>query len=387
VTKFQKILLGITGLLFALIVVGMVFYIGSTNLSSKENVLLNILLAVFSGFLSLIISQYYFDSSRASSIEEIKKEYQSNLKIYAQKAAEKVSNLSSELTKLSIYLQQDEAQQDDPRITLLIEKEKVRSSIHIIQTLKSVNDRSLSDWRGVIPENEIEEQDEVREEREGEFRQLLNNYREILHEQSERFTGEPETDEAIHHEISDINDKIDKLATSIIGTPLKDGFEIQPKKVRVVGTCPVCTHEIVYRQRPAVNSVKKQKCPECETKLLSRWNPKDGFTLEIKSVQQSGNTTGKIIDESIIGLVQKELPPQPWPKGIAKEVGKRLGLSQSDMKRAINELIARGIFKVQINGVLFNAEISPTNEQNRKIKPKLNKSSAAGDDVASSSVA
>src|SRR6185369_10564744 len=104
--RFQKGMLVAVSIILVALAVGIIWYVGKNDLSSQENVLFNVLLAVFSIFFSIIISQFYFDSSRQNSIEEIKKDYQDTTKLYAQKAAEKVENLSNELSKLSLYLQQ-----------------------------------------------------------------------------------------------------------------------------------------------------------------------------------------------------------------------------------------------------------------------------------------
>jgi len=53
-------------------------------------------------------------------------------------------------------------------------------------------------------------------------------------------------------------------------------------------------------------------------------------------------------------LIQKALPPQPWPTGIHKTVAQQLGLSASAVSYAIQVLISRGVFSHQINGVVVN---------------------------------
>ena len=75
---------------------------------------------------------------------------------FALKAAEKVDNLSQELDRLTAYLQQEltDAAGGAPQAAtpeaLRLKDARIESAIHIIGTLKSVNDRSLSDWQGVI---------------------------------------------------------------------------------------------------------------------------------------------------------------------------------------------------------------------------------------------
>ena len=62
------------------------------------------------------------------------------------------------------------------------------------------------------------------------------------------------------------------------------------------------------------------------------------------------------ITEKTIQLVQKELPPQPWPTGIHKTIAAKLGLSNSESSYAIHVLISRGIFKHQVDGKVVESK-------------------------------
>lgn len=365
-TKLQKWIIGITGTI-AVVLSGWIFwYISQTELSPQLGTLFNVLLTVFSIVVSLIVSHYYFDASRQQTIKEIKEDYKRNNKLYSQKAAEKVDNLSNELTKLSIYLQQsmDNIESDNPATSLLVQEEKIRSAIHIVETLKSINDRSLSDWLGVLDEEDIEEQaelrEEQREERESDFKSILDNYKILATENSKiNFTIDAKEDNEdlsnVHTDLSELNKKIDKLATSIIGTPVRTR-KASVEKELVKLPCPNCSAIITYRQRPSATSVKGMKCSNCQAKLVARWSQYDGFTLYVKPVNYTVEESPKIISEEIIKKVEKELPEQPWPKGTSQTISKKLNVSPSDMKRAIDTLIERGVFKVQIDGQLYDKQ-------------------------------
>ncbi|MBV9860717.1 MAG: hypothetical protein JO267_01065 [Alphaproteobacteria bacterium] len=58
------------------------------------------------------------------------------------------------------------------------------------------------------------------------------------------------------------------------------------------------------------------------------------------------------LSEDIIEKVRAQLPPQPWPTGIHKVIATDLRLTGSQVSRSIRELIARGVFVDQVNGVL-----------------------------------
>lgn len=60
------------------------------------------------------------------------------------------------------------------------------------------------------------------------------------------------------------------------------------------------------------------------------------------------------VPEHIIQAVLKDLPPQPWDKGIHKITASNLGLSNGIVSRAIDALIKRRVLKDQIDGKLVD---------------------------------
>lgn len=378
-TTLQKWIIGATGLIILGLGGWIFWYVSQTELSTQLNTLFNVLLTIFSIIISLIISQYYFDSSRQQTIDEIKKDYQKNNKLYSQKAAEKVDNLSNELTKLSIYLQQSIDDNDDsnPATTLLVREEKIRSAIHIVETLKSINDKSLSDWLGVLDEEDIEQQNELREEqreeRESDFRSILDNYKFLTSENSKininySPTNDTEQLDTVHTDINELTKKIDRLATSIIGTPIKTRKAPIPKE-NISLACPVCETIINYKQRPSANSVKGIKCINCSSKLVARWSSYEGFSLSIKPIGYVGVADTREIPEDIVQRVKEALPDQPWAKGTGQLIAKELGISNNDFNRAVDTLIKRGVFKVQIDGILYDpVELAPSSKASPRKK-------------------
>ena len=57
--------------------------------------------------------------------------------------------------------------------------------------------------------------------------------------------------------------------------------------------------------------------------------------------------------EDFLKAVQSLMPSQPWPSGAGRDVAKKLAVSPSEVSRAVNELIRRGVYKPQIKGVLY----------------------------------
>lgn len=75
----------------------------------------------------------------------------------------------------------------------------------------------------------------------------------------------------------------------------------------------------------------------------------------INKKQPSLNAVAVVeLDEQLIDSVRNALPPQPWPKDTHKAVMSELGINNGQYKRAVVALIRRGIFKQQIDGVLFD---------------------------------
>lgn len=59
------------------------------------------------------------------------------------------------------------------------------------------------------------------------------------------------------------------------------------------------------------------------------------------------------LDEDLLARVKAALPPQPWPDGIHRQVMETLGLSNALVKKSIAELIRRGDFLRQVDGILY----------------------------------
>ncbi|HUB93487.1 MAG TPA: hypothetical protein VMB52_03205 [Verrucomicrobiae bacterium] len=333
---FQKTTLGLLLVTSLVVIVWVGYFIGKQNLSGDELVLSNLLLVLFSTLASTIVTHFYFEASNKRS-----------LGMYAKKAAEKVSNLSSQLSKLSLYLQQED---DDSGLTpeeiLLVKNERLRGAIHIVETLQSVNDRSLSDWRGIVPDEDIQEARQLIENQEDRFKQLVDEVHDVL-DQSASYT-EDDDDDSLHQDINSLKKQIEKLATSVIGTPIKG----RSQKEEVLLRCPSCGAINEYRQRPKIKSKKQFKCEACYTPLLSSWSQAGGFKLTVDESPPSPVDRADI-DEKLITEVKNLLPEQPWPKGISKEIQKQVGIRGGMMQRIIYTLIARGDFKPQKDGRLY----------------------------------
>jgi hypothetical protein len=222
--------------------------------TQTEALLLSVILTIFSTLASWVAANYYANYS-----------YDANLRVFALKAAEKVTNLSNELSRLSVFLQQEleSEEYDSPREELLHRDARIEATIHIINTLKSVNDKSLSDWQGVIGE-EISAQREVQEEREEHLRDLLERVESLPAEPAQELTA-PSSDAGagVRAELESIRKDIRLLATQVSGVPLRTTTFAKAQRVKLQNPCPLCSSMVSYKQRPTENSVKTTACKHC----------------------------------------------------------------------------------------------------------------------------
>lgn len=363
--------------------------------SSKEVLLLGVVLTISSMLGSWVASRFYAESS-----------FNENLKLFALKAAEKVDNLSKELDRLSVFLQQELDSPDyaNPAEKLLARELRMEGAIHIINTLKSVNDRSLSDWEGVIGK-ELDEKREQQQEREEELRGLLERVETLYASRLNDPTAQAvSTDMALRNEINAIRAELRVLTSQISGVPVR---RPRPDSQTIEFPCPSCAKPVRFRQRPKPLSIKARTCTNCGARLYSRFedtafvlrlreplreqitcprctesgqvavDPVPGSALRLPCAtcgaelnitrsaqgvsvrvletrqQVAAPALGVELTDAILSQVEQAMPPQPWPKGAAKNAARALNLPLSIVSRAITELIRRRRFKPQLDGKLY----------------------------------
>ncbi|AWX46178.1 hypothetical protein HME9304_03210 [Flagellimonas maritima] len=88
-------------------------------------------------------------------------------------------------------------------------------------------------------------------------------------------------------------------------------------------------------------------------RLIRRRCKKNGFEFKEKGLSNDNNNGGfsqKLLDEELILKIKSELPEQPWEKGIHKLIATKLNVSNKISSSGIQQLIANGDFKMQIDG-------------------------------------
>lgn len=392
----------VTALIVAIL--GLITYILLSDLNSKESGLVSLLLTVLSVVVSFLISNYYAQISHKKAIEEVREQHLTNLKTYALNAAEKVSNLSNELTRLSFYLQNDLAEENEENTEMLNHSltERIESAIHIINTLKSVNDTSLSDWRGVIGE-ELNEQLEEKIERENELKSLIERVETLVTENKNSTPNPKYYGGGYPEELKTIRKELSYVASSLGGKIIRPKSS-KPQKEDIVGTCPDCGTSVTYKQRPSIKSFKPVKCSHCGKRATSRFYMDKGFILEPEVIKEEDiecpwcgddiefkvssvpytTTTGECpscsgqikvlrnvegfkankygqnpekmnetLSKELIDKIDSLLPEQPWETGVHKEIANELGIGVHLVSKAITKLIEQGKYYPQVGGIVY----------------------------------
>jgi DNA-directed RNA polymerase subunit RPC12/RpoP len=152
----------------------------------------------------------------------------------------------------------------------------------------------------------------------------------------------------------------------------ENNFQIEPlRDVEESSVCPSCNAPISLKLSNKPGSLVDLMCANCSLPL-SASRAKEGFKIRVKNslsivssqppeagpVSQMPSPHPPEISPEIIQAVKEAMPPQPWPVDAHKEVASRLKLDAYTVRRAINQLIKCGDFKLQLDSELF--DLSPS---------------------------
>lgn len=373
------------------------------ELTNRESTLLGTILTFISIAIGWGISHFYSIKDKERAVEEVREFEQKNLRTYALKAAEKVTNLSKELNRLSAYLQ-EELQYTEYRNAeeeLFAKEERIESAIHMLASLRSINDTSLSDWQGVIGE-------ELDERRETEFVRVeaLSNITERLNAIEANSTNAEQPSASEHsEEIQTLKRELRLVASELSGMAFRPRTKSAYLHMEI--PCPACKEKLTYKQRTKENELKAVQCKHCKASYVAKYTDATGSVLRLREIIQEtpscptcsstitigldefpsasktcictncndtirvsradeGRTlrvatltsrpkTSATLSTDILDLVKVSMPPQPWEKGVTETVAKEIGLSPQVVKKAVQHLIRSGVFSDQINGQLCTA--------------------------------
>lgn len=110
--------------------------------------------------------------------------------------------------------------------------------------------------------------------------------------------------------------------------------------------------------RVYVMSIITEAASQFGTRNLERVAKQKNVFITAKDVyiRKQRRTSRLKVSEDVISQVKKELPSQPWPKGIIAITAEKLHLERSMVYEAVSVLIDRSDVYVQKDGVLFDKE-------------------------------
>lgn len=240
-----------------IIIVAVLVIGGLSELSSREYLFLSILLTGLAIGASWLGTNLASKATSEQMRQTLKDEYSENLRTYALKAAEKVQNLSSEIERLTEYLRESLTAAEPGDIKFA--QEKLKASTLMLETIRSVNDTALSDWRGIIGD-ELKKQEEVQADIDNIYRKL-----EMLDDiqlPSAELRGQlalPGID------LEDI-DLEDYIGRDIVNYASRSPIPVRLPKKRRINTllrCPMCQSENQTRINLRARYKKVAKCKTC----------------------------------------------------------------------------------------------------------------------------
>lgn len=366
---------------------------GSRQLTNTESVLLGILLSAASMLASWLATHLYSQVSLRDTIKEATDANTENTRNLGVRAAEKVLNLSTELQRLMDALTtalEDADEAEGNKAPLLLLRERVLSAVHNIETLKSMNDTFLSDWRGVIGD-EIERQHVLEKQIESLTEELENQIRErnVLRSQVVSSDDLAAVQSRIEETEQRLTQKIGALPFKVSPKPSKSGkqdvvvncascdaemkirlrrrkgtkklhkcavcesysqisvvgdgeFDVTPIPMYdFEGSCPLCRADVFAQIPDFVSAMTSIKCNSCDVQLVLS-KASTGANLRIPKATQ------KQMPQKLVEAVVSRLPPQrPWPTHIHKSIATELGISNGQVSRIIGQLIDKGQFPLE----------------------------------------
>jgi transcription elongation factor Elf1 len=258
--------------LLILCILGIIVITGLSELSAREYLFLSILLAGLSIGASWIGTNAASKSNVEQMRESLKKDYIENLRTYALKAAEKVQNLSAEMQRLIDYVKESSPSGEETAVKMAAERLKTVSLM--LETIKSVNDTALSDWRGVIGD-ELRKQEKIQTDIDEIFSKIEDLEEAVATPTEPRgqiwlpgmgvaTADVPGSEMALHDlasRLKDIDKDVLKYASS---SPIPVRMP-RRKKIDVIIKCPNCESENQTRVNMREGYKKVTRCRNCGT--------------------------------------------------------------------------------------------------------------------------
>jgi hypothetical protein len=115
--------------------------------------------------------------------------------------------------------------------------------------------------------------------------------------------------------------------------------------------CPDCGFEGTLALDPVHGGTADFECAKCHSLYRAVRRAKD---VNLRPVKKSNDLLRwPEISEELLGRIRVAMGPQPWPSGRARDVAAQLGIARAITHRAVEQLIARGDFRLQLNGRIY----------------------------------
>lgn len=251
----------------AICIVWIIVISGLTDLSSRECLFLSVLLTGLAIAASWLGTGIASKSTSEQMKNTLKTEYMENLRTYALKAAEKVQNLSAEMERLIDYVNESPPSEKEGLSRTLIERFKTVSIM--LETIKSVNDTALSDWRGIIGD-ELKKQEQIKTDIDEIFSKIEDLEEAITTPTTS--TGQLTMIPSIYS--ATVPTDWSSMFNYNINTRLED---IDKDIVNYASSSPI---PVRLPRKRRINATVK--CPKCESENSTRVNMRDGYKKVIR---------------------------------------------------------------------------------------------------------
>lgn len=357
----------------------------------NEALLLSILLTFLSVAAGWLITHTFYQDDRRQQIAAVRREYEQSLEVYAVKASEKLINLSNQIGRLIDFMEgENYASYGEEKESYRLLCERQRATTHMLHTLRSMNDTSLSDWEGVIGDR-LDAKRRLDEQRNYDINELLETMRDATKSEVNSALSEGELGKYIK-ELRSLTTSGSSLPPAHRALSVVLSCPVCAKSIRLktnskgfvrktAATCTACGTQLAIIDGKTANpylSKRERKaeaaaCAYCSVVtpvLLDNVSPAQSSfrcgacgqvsvahrTLDgilVKAPPERQPPPASITDEHLLDRVLMLLPRQPWPTGVHRDIAAKLDVTPTLVGKVIQELIKQGRVHHQIDGIVI----------------------------------
>ena len=183
-----------------------------------------------------------------------------------------------------------------------------------------------------------------------EFSVLLNN-------QVEFYLQDIELSEIVEKEPTERETKIELTNANSASQYLQNKYEFWVDDEFVLLSDIIVGKQVISENELVLSLSGRTREIKTYLGILKSHSKKDKFKTKVLAdkVKPADKVEKQIkwLDEKTLQTVSGLLPPQPWEKGIHKEIAEKLGTTNKLISMAIQQLIMKKVFKPQIDGAVY----------------------------------